>query len=72
MFKVSRPGLVEASALTSGKGRLSAQQMELRRQTSRGGTAGLRVDKGSRPVSERGIVAIVIAFASREIRLARG
>ena len=44
--------------------------MELRRQTSRDGTAGRRVDKGSRPDGERGIV--VISLASREMRLARG
>ena len=30
--------------------------MELRRQTNSGGTAGLRVDKGSRPVGKIGIV----------------
>ena len=68
--KVSKPGLEEASSPMSGKGRLRAQRMELRRQTSCDGSAGLRVDKGSRPVGKRAIVAGVILFASREMSLA--
>uniref|UniRef100_A0A4W5NMW3 Mitogen-activated protein kinase kinase kinase 1 n=1 Tax=Hucho hucho TaxID=62062 RepID=A0A4W5NMW3_9TELE len=52
------------SAPTSGKGRLREKRMELRRQTSRCGTAGCRVDKRSRPDGERGIVVVVILFAT--------
>lgn len=45
-------------------------QMELHQLTSRGGTAGRCVRQG--PDGERGIVVVVILFASREMRLARG
>ena len=44
--------------------------MELRRRTSRGGTEGRRVEKGSGPDGEKGIVVVVILFASWEMRLA--
>ena len=46
--------------------------MELSLQTSRGGSAGRHVDKGSSPDGERGIVVVVTLFVSREMRLARG
>ena len=46
--------------------------MELRLRTSRGGTAGRHVDEGTGPDGERGIVVVVISFASREMRLAQG
>ena len=39
--------------------------MELRRRTSRGGTAVRRVDIGSGPDGKIGIVVVVILFASQ-------
>ena len=46
--------------------------MELHLRTSRGGTVGRRVNEGTGPDGERGIVVVVILFASREMRLAQG
>ena len=46
--------------------------MELRLRTSHGGTTGHRVDEGTGPDSERGIVVVVILFASQEMCLAQG
>ena len=60
--RASRPGLVAGSSPTSTTQRpVESTLAEIRQQTSRDGSEGLRADKGYRPIGKRGIVVGLLA-----------